>query len=104
MIERYYTSGITLKTLVSGRSTGGEYTRSYSSGTAIRGRIRKLNGNEMVIGDKQNFISDHRLYCSPSVNVGEGDLIVFNSKEFEVTSVNDVMNMSRHLQVELKIR
>ena len=49
-------------------------------------------------------MSDHRLYCLPSVDISEGDRVSDAAKEYDVISVNNVMGFGHHLEVDMKIR
>ena len=103
-IESYYVAGITVKNLTETRGSGGQTVKTYSAGTDISGRIRKLTGAEIIVADKDAFTADYRLYCAPAEVISSGDQVEYDSKTFSVVSVNDVMEMGKHLQVDLKRR
>lgn len=104
MIDNYFTGGIFVHKRNETRSPDGGVAVTYAEGVEILGRIRFLSGSDRIMGDKDTYISDHRLYCGTSVGVSEGDRVEFSGKEYDVVAVNNVMNMGGHLQVELKKR
>lgn len=104
MIESYFTGGIVVKKRTESRGPGGEVIVTYGQPSEIQGRIRFLSGSDRIMGDKETYISDHRLYCGASVDISNGDRVEFSGEEFDVVAVNDVMNFGEFLQVELNKR
>ena len=83
--------------------TSGKYNEeivNWLHHITIKGRLRKLSGNEIVRSDQLQSIGTHRLYCYPADIVKETDRIVFNGKNYEIIDVNNVMNFDDLLQIE----
>ena len=102
MISRWFESGWTLHTLGSTTDTWGNPIESYSTGTAISGRFRPLSGDRKLSADRQTPFADAKFYCAATSTIAAGDQLRKSSDVYEVTFVQNVMDMDRFLQVEVR--
>ena len=102
MISRWFESGWTLHTLGSTTDAWSNPIEGYSTGTALRGRFRPLSGDRKLSADKQTPFADAKFYCSSTSTIAAGDQLRKSSDVYEVTFVQNVMDMDRFLQVEVR--
>ena len=100
MIQNFYTHDITLYTMTVANSSG-EISETWSTGTAIKGRIRPLSANEMFLQNKRTVVANHRMYCDYQT-INETYKVVWGSSTFQVIGVQVPFNANRHMQIDLK--
>ena len=100
MLKDYYTHDITLYSLTVANSSG-EIVETWSTGTAIKGRIRPLSANEMYLQNKRTVIATHRMYCDYQT-VDETYKAVWGTSTYQVIGVQVPFNANRFMQIDLK--
>lgn len=102
-IESYYVSGYEIHRPANGVDPGGSVTESLNKIADTVGRMRPLNGDEILANEKLNLITSHRFYC-PVTDVVAGDYIKDTVKNqlYEVKFVKNPMEMDDHLEVDVK--
>ncbi len=130
MIERFFTMNgeIQRKTIVSDNM--GWHEDTWLSIMTSKGRLDALSGSEKSYAMKANADSTHVWICSlflldiedPSTqssyfgspfspspygellpaNINEGDRMLIDGKYYDITFIDDPMNFSRYLEIELK--
>jgi hypothetical protein len=100
-LRKYFKAGI----LIQRRTTDtedaiGNPIEAWITHITINGLIRKTNGTELFVDQKRTGVSYHRLYCEPC-DILIGDQVVFQSKTYEITSVNNVMEFDDLYQVDM---
>lgn len=80
----------------------GGWADVWSNYISSNGCIRGLKGDESFKNDKLTAESTHRLYCN-ILDIIKEDRIIFDGITFEVLFVNNVMQMGKHLQIDLKV-
>jgi len=102
MIDKWFESGWVLHTLKSTTDSWGNPIEGWSDGTAISGRFRPLAGDKRLAADKETVFADAKFYCAPTSTIAEGDQLRKGGQVYEVTFVQNVMDMDRFLQVEVR--
>ena len=102
MISKWIEAGWTLHSLGSTTDATGNPIDGYSTGTAISGRFRPLSGDRKLSADRQTPFADAKFYCSSTSTIAVGDQLRKSSEVYEVTWVQNPMDMDRFLQVEAK--
>ena len=102
MIDRWFESGWTWHVLGSTTDAWGNPIESYSTGTAIMGRFRPLSGDRKLSADRQTPFADAKFYCAATSTIAVGDQLRKSPDVYEVTWVQNVMDMDRFLQVEVR--
>ena len=102
MIDRWFESGWTLHSLTSTEDDWGNPVEGYSAGTAIMGRFRPLSGDRKLSADRQTPFADAKFYCSSTSTIAVGDQLRKSPDVYEVTWVQNPMDMDRFLQVEVR--
>jgi len=102
VIKHWFESGWTHHTWKSTEDSWGNPVEDWSTGSAIDGRFRPLSGDRVVRDEARNIVTDAKFYCSPDESISAGDQLRKGSDEYEVTFVQDPMDMGRFLQVEMR--
>lgn len=100
-IDSYYKSGFTVKRVTNVDDGAGSFTEQLSDLVSTYGRMRPLNGNEILANDKLNYRTTHRFYC-PVIDIQPEDKIydATSEKYYEVKSIKNPMEMDVHLEVD----
>lgn len=100
-IDSYYKSGFTIKRVTNVDDGAGSYTEQLSDLVSTNGRMRPLNGNEILANEKLNYRTTHRFYC-PVTDIKPDDKIYDTTSEkyYEVKSIKNPMEMDSHLEVD----
>lgn len=100
-IESYLVSGYEIKRVTKVDDGAGSWTEQLAKVSDTVGRLRPLNGNEILANEKLNLITSHRFYC-PVIDVNEGDYIYDTVKSwlFEVKFIKNPMQMDEHLEID----
>jgi head-tail adaptor len=69
--------------------------------STFSGALRTLSGDKRFVSALHGYDADCRLYVAPSVDIQVGDRVLYDSKTFEVKTVNDVMQMGEVQQVDM---
>lgn len=103
-IDSYYRTGFTIKRPVSTVDAGGSPIELFVDLTAVDGRMRQLNGTEVLANEALGLKTTDRFYCAV-IDVEEKDRIYdsVNDKTYEIRSVNNVMEMDSHLQIDCEL-
>ncbi len=92
-----YTLGVT------DDGVGGQ-VEAWTAGTAFKGRLSILGANERLSADKTTVYATHKLYCDASVTLNATDRVTFDSRTFEVRSVQKPSELSSgigHLEADV---
>ncbi len=57
-----------------------------------------------VVFNKQSYLVAKNLYCSPSVPISDGDVVIINSNEYDVTGITNTNESNHHLSITLITR
>lgn len=77
---------------------------SYTEGDPFSCIIDKISGNESIVNQKEIAESTHYMECDYSVTLTEKDRIVCDGITYEITSIDNPMNMNICWEVLLKER
>ena len=67
----------------------------------IEAAIQELGGNEFIKVDKLNIEATHIMYVQEKPDIQVEDRILYNSKYYYITYVDDPMNLNDFLQIYL---
>jgi len=103
-IDSYYKSGFTIQRSVQTVDPGGSPIESFVDLTDVDGRMRQLDGREVLGNEALGLKTSHRFYCAV-IDVEEKDRIYDSVKDktYEIRSVNNVMEMDVHLQIDCEL-
>jgi hypothetical protein len=103
-IRRYYKDEIISQRLTETENNIGGWSDTWVNNLSFRGCIKykNLSAYEKSIHDKNEVESTHRLYCD-ILDIKKKDRIIHNDITYEVVFVNNVMQMNKHLQIDLKV-
>lgn len=82
----------------------GGQLEAWTEGTAFKGRLSILSANERLGADKVTVYATHRLYCDASVSLSEDDKITFDSRTFQVRTIQKPSELGTgigHLEIDL---
>ena len=80
----------------------GSQVRTMGSGSSVKGRIRKLSGNEVLEYGKKQEKSTHMWYCDVSENVSATSIIKDeNDNYYNVVDVDNPHELDEFYQVTL---
>ncbi len=103
-IDRFFSTGITYKVATVARSqAGGELVTYDGDAVTLSGRIRPMNGNELLASAKMNIASTHILYCHPEANLNVKSKVYLAGKEYNVKYIKDPMTYAVYWAVSLEI-
>ena len=77
---------------------------SYTVGDEFQCIIDQLSGTENIVNQKEIAESTHYMECAYSVTLDIKDRVVCDSRTYEITSIDDPMNMKICWEVLLKER
>ena len=101
-MSQFFTDTVTVKRYsTTSVGSGGEVVKTWSSQFDITGSFQQLSGDKRIDNAQNAFRKTHILYC-PVADIRDKDLIVYNSKEYEITDVANQFN--HHLEVTMRIR
>lgn len=102
-IESYYKPGYTIKRPVV-TTVDGVVVETFSDLISVSGRMRALNGNEVLANERIGLITTHRFYCAV-VDVEVKDRIFDSnkSKTYEIKFVKNPMEMDDHLEIDCEL-
>lgn len=103
MISRYFKPGIKTQRYIEGSDELGNPTKEWTDYLTISGVIDSVTGYESSIAGKSTVVSIPMLFCFPC-DIREKDRVIYDSKVYEVTYVDDPMTFSRFLQVHLELK
>jgi SPP1 family predicted phage head-tail adaptor len=86
-------------TVVSGGYTGDTTTWS----TLIQDKVclENLSGEEIIAADKKGIQATHRIYYKVA-DIQEKDRVLINNKYYQITWVDNPMNMGKFLEIYAK--
>lgn len=103
MIENYYTHDVTVYTVTEGiSSVTGENTRTNSTGTAFKVRVRPITNQESFYQDKNNLEITHFMYSTISTFFNQSDRVVYDGSTYEIQGITNPMGMNRYQRTTLK--
>ena len=102
MIKHWFEPGWTHHTRGTTVDDWDNTIEGWSTGAAIDGRFRPLSGDRVVRDEAHNVVADAKFYCSADESMAVGDQLRKGSDEYEITFIQDPMDMGRFLQVELR--
>lgn len=86
-------------TVVEGGYTGDTVT--WATHLTLTGSVQNLSGTEIIQAEKLGIQASHRLYLNEKPDITEKDRILYNSKYYQITFVDNVANIDAHLKIFL---
>lgn len=68
----------------------------------INGYLDQLEGDEILASDKLGELSSHIFIIFEMVDVKRGDRFIIDDEIYNVTNVDNPLNMNRQLEIKLK--
>lgn len=68
----------------------------------VQGVIWQLSGSETYLSSKDTRIIKHRLMCDVTMEITEADRVYFKEQAYDIEVVNDVNNLGKRYQIDLK--
>jgi head-tail adaptor len=104
MIEDYYRSAYTIMRPINTVDSGGSPIETFSDLISISGRMRPLNGSEILTNEKIGIKTSHRFYCGV-IDVVEADRIYdgLNLKTYEIKFIKNPLEMNDHLEIDCEL-
>lgn len=93
---------ITVKELTETKNNLGETVEEWNDKDTVDGVIWQLNGKETYESDKDTRIIKHRMACDITFTITENDRIVYDNRVFDIELVNDVNNLGKRYELDLK--
>lgn len=105
MISNYFTPGYKIKTASNTPDGGGGIVVSYSIAATIPGRMRMLNGNEIIQNEKKSLVTTHRFYCDyTNVITATSKIEAPDGSIYEVKLINNPMEFNEFLQIDCELK
>lgn len=103
-IDSYYKSGFTIKRAVNTVDAGGSPIETFSDLSITYGRMRPLNGTEILANEALGLKTSHRFYC-PVIDVVEKDRIYDSdrNKTYDIKFVKNPMDWDSHLEIDCEL-
>ncbi|MDD5510907.1 MAG: head-tail adaptor protein [Dehalococcoidales bacterium] len=82
----------------------GGQVETWTEGTAFQGRLSILSASERLGADKVTVYASHRLYCDASVSLSEDDKVTFDSRTFQVRTIQKPSELGTgigHLEIDV---
>lgn len=100
-VDKYLTQDVSIYTMAEGVDTYGGITLTPTIKATVKGRMRKLSGNERYISEKNSEEVNYRLYLRPT-EIEVTDEIKYNNEYYLIESINDVMEFAEFYHVDLR--
>lgn len=81
---------------------GIDFSSSWAALTTIKCALETLGKNERFIEGTEKVFATHRMYCAADTTIDETYRVTISSKTYKVRSVENPMEMDRHLEVLLE--
>lgn len=102
MIENYYdTDGVIQRKTSTKNGIGGQ-TESWVNHLTLKGRLRLLNGDKKVSGNKKTIDATHRWYCDV-VDILETDRLIVKGKTYLIKFIDNPHDLNRFLQLDVEL-
>ena len=69
--------------------------------SSFKGRLQAKTSSEAQENGQITVLSDYVLYCDPANDVTEIDRVIYGTRTFEVSHVDNSNQMDNHLRIEL---
>ncbi len=92
---------ISLQSLSTSFDAGGGQTASFSTSTTVWAKVENLSGGESVFGDQLRGTNSYRFTIRYVSSLTEKFRISYNSKTFNITNVQDLIEGREKFQVVL---
>lgn len=99
-LAKYFKPILIQRRTTNGEDALGNPIEIWADHDTIQGLIRKTSGSEQFTDQTTIGISFHRLYCFPC-DIKLDDQVIYKTKTYRITSVNDVMDFDDLYQVDL---
>ena len=98
-----YNKTFTLKRATLSRDAGGATTKTWSTVTTFKGRIRKLSGTEQIEYGKKRVLSTHRLYTDYSAARFD-DVIEYDDKIYNILMIDNPHLLDKFYEIDLELK
>lgn len=85
--------------------TGGGYVGAKATPELFlttKGILNYISGEEQIKNDKQQIIATHKLYLDFRNDLDTSMVVVINSKEYQVSYIENPMNFNKYIVLYLK--
>jgi SPP1 family predicted phage head-tail adaptor len=72
------------------------YDESWALVSTFAGCLEQLSGKEVFYNGQLGIIASHRIYCPYTTTVTEAQRLIYDSRTFEVESIDGVETHSGH--------
>jgi SPP1 family predicted phage head-tail adaptor len=83
-------------TIITGGYTGD--TTTWSTHLNVKCCVENLSGEEIIAAEKKGIQATHRIFCNVA-DIQEKDRALINSKYYQITLVDNPMNMNKFLEI-----
>lgn len=103
MIADYYNKTARLKARTDvTNELGVDYTSTWTTVSTIKCALETLSKSERFIEGTEKLFATHRMYCATGTTIDETYRVTIGSKTYKVRSVENPMEMDKHLEIMLE--
>ena len=102
MIEDFYYPGFATQRKTDAVDSGGAENDIWATNlTDLEGCLRELSAKEIVANGQRGVVSSHRFYCDYATDITSEDKLIFDSKTYDVKTVDNPHNIDHFLEVDV---
>ena len=102
-IQRFFTTGITYKVPVLTKGSMGGQIATLGAAVDLLGRIRPMDGEEILSAKRINIVANSILYCFPEANLTVKCPVYYDGVTYEVVYIKNPMTYGKHWMVYLVV-